>query len=84
MTLLPTAVEPVNDTMSTSGCATRWAPASGPLPVTTLSTPAGRPASAASSASRSDVTGVSSDGLSTMVLPAAMAGRTFHPAICRG
>ena len=30
------------------------------------------------------VSGVSSDGLSTMVLPAAIAGRIFQAAICSG
>jgi len=59
-------------------------PASGPEPVTTLTTPAGMPAARQSSASISAVSGVSSEGLSTMVLPAAMAGRIFHIAICRG
>ena len=36
------------------------------------------------SAMRSDVTGVVSDGLSTMVLPAASAGANFHTAIIIG
>ena len=44
-----------------------------PWPHTTLNTPGGR-MSAGSSASRSAVSGVSSDGLSTNVLPAARAG----------
>ena len=46
-----------------------------PGPTTTLTTPSGSPASSASSAKRSAVSGVSSAGLSTTVLPAASAGR---------
>jgi hypothetical protein len=44
----------------------------------------GMPARAAASAKATEVHGVSSDGLSTMVLPAVMAGRIFHPVICNG
>src|SRR4051794_8011387 len=84
MTWRPTAVEPVNEVIATSGCPTRWAPATGPVPVTTLTTPAGAPASVNASAKRTLVSGVISAGLSTMVLPAAMAGSTFHAAIWRG
>ena len=36
------------------------------------------------SASISEVSGVISAGLSTIVLPAAIAGRIFQPAICSG
>jgi hypothetical protein len=42
------------------------------------------PASAAASASISEVSGVSSAGLRTIVLPAAIAGSTFQAAICSG
>jgi hypothetical protein len=80
----PTADDPVNETMSTSGWFTSACPASGPLPVTTLTTPSGMPASLAASASSSAVSGVSSLGLSTIVLPAATAGRIFQPAIWSG
>jgi hypothetical protein len=52
--------------------------------VTTFSTPGGSPASAASSASRIVVPGVSGEGLSTMVLPAASAGPAFQIAITSG
>ena len=44
----------------------------------------GRPASRASSAKRSALSGVSSAGLSTTVLPAASAGASFHAAIVSG
>ena len=84
MTRLPTPVDPVNDTMDTSGWLTSASPASGPAPTTTLTTPAGIPAATQSSASISEVNGVISAGLSTIVLPAAMAGRIFHIAIWSG
>ncbi len=72
----PVPVWPVNATRRTSGCATSASPVSGP-PVTTLSTPGGRPASPASSATRRVVSGVVSAGLATTVLPAASAGPTL-------
>ena len=43
--ILPTRVEPVKDTMSTSGCEESGAPTPGPSPFTRLNTPAGTPAS---------------------------------------
>ena len=53
----PVVVSPVNATLPTPGCAAMAAPADPPGPVTTLSTPAGMPASSASSASRIAVSG---------------------------
>ena len=50
-------------------------PADRPGPATTLSTPSGSPASSAIRSSSSAVSGVSSAGLRTTVLPAASAGR---------
>ena len=47
-------------------------------------TPSGTPASVAATAMSTDVNGVFSAGLSTIVLPAAIAGRIFHIAICSG
>ena len=70
--------------MATSGWRISCAPRSAPVPVTTLTTPSGMPASVATSANISLVSGVISAGLSTMVLPAAIAGRIFHAAICSG
>ena len=49
----------------------------------TLTTPGGQ-TSASSSASRSAVSGVCSEGLSTTVLPAASAGAIFQAAIISG
>ena len=45
---------------------------------------AGIPAARASSATMSEVSGVISAGLRTIVFPAATAGRIFHIAICSG
>ena len=80
---LPVDVSPVTDTRRTSGLRTSWSPTSDPWPVTTLMTPGGK-MSAASSASRSAVRGVSSAGLMTDVFPAASAGPIFHAAIIKG
>ena len=58
--------------------------ADAPGSATTLTTPSGRPASSASRSNSSAVSGVSSAGLSTTVLPAASAGASFHEAIASG
>jgi hypothetical protein len=71
MTFLPVAVEPVNMTMSTASISA--SPVS-PRPVATWKTPSGTPHSRSASATSSDVSGVTSDGLSTTALPAASAG----------
>ena len=81
MICLPTSVDPVKQTFRTAGCSTRRCPTTDPLPVTTVNTPSGSPASRASSARRSAVSGVSSAGLRTTVLPAARAGAKPQPAI---
>ncbi len=83
-TRLPARVLPVKLTMSTSGCAEMASPTTGPMPVTRLNTPAGRPASAMTSARMNALIGATSDGLSTTVLPAAMAGATFNAIWCSG
>ncbi len=79
----PTAVEPVNATLSTPGWSTSAAPVS-PSPVSTFRVPSGKPASSASSPRRSAVSGVCSAGLSTIGQPAASAGATFQIAISSG
>ncbi len=71
----PTAVEPVNATLSTSGCEARRAPTAGPSPVTQLSTPSGTPSSCAISASRRSDSGVFSSVLTTI----GVAGRERRP-----
>jgi hypothetical protein len=80
---LPVATSPVSETMRTSLCFTIPSPTGTPSPVITLKTPAGR-ISAASSANRSAVNGVCSEGLSTWTLPAASAGASFQTAIMSG
>ena len=79
----PTAVEPVKAILSTSGWSTSAAPVV-PSPVTMLSTPAGMPASSASSPMRSAVSGVCSAGFRTIVQPAASAGPIFQDIISSG
>jgi len=72
----PVCGEPVNPMRRMRGSAGIAAPASWPYPVTTLMTPAGIPASRASLASASGVSGASSAGFITMVFPAAIAAPT--------
>ena len=52
--------------------------------VTTLTTPAGSPASSRSRARARVVSGVSAAGLMTLVHPAAMAGPSLRVPIARG
>jgi hypothetical protein len=84
MTLVPVRVEPVTEISATSSWRASTPPTSGPGPGTMLSTPGGSPASSASRPSISAVSGVSSDGLSTTVLPAASAGPIFQAAMLSG
>src|ERR1700724_269828 len=84
ITSLPTGVEPVKATFRTSGCRASADPASAPGPGTTLSTPGGTPAAAASSARRRAVSGVADAGLTTTELPSARAGATFQVVIANG
>ena len=79
----PTAVEPVNATLSMPGWRTNAAPAA-PSPGTIDTTPGGSSASWITSASSSAVSGVVSAGLSTQVLPHARAGASFQAAISSG
>ena len=84
MTRLPARVEPVNDTMSTSGCEAMASPTTGPTPVTRLNTPGGRPMSSRISARMKALSGATSLGLSTTVQPAASAGATLAAIWCSG
>ena len=74
---VPTAVEPVKAMQATSGSSMSGSPMSAPVPVTTFTTPAGRSFQAVSHKRKVD-SGVSSLGLMTTVLPAAIAGATFQ------
>ncbi len=82
-TACPVAMLPVTDTIATFGWEMRCCPTDDPRPWTTLNTPSGK-ISAQMRARRSVVSGVSSEGLSTTVLPAASAGAIFHAAIISG
>jgi hypothetical protein len=77
-------VLPVKPMASTSMCSASASPASPPYPGTTLNTPGGMPASMASSARRSAVSGLFSLGLSTTELPAPSAGPSFQAAMIIG
>jgi hypothetical protein len=70
--------------MSVSGCATIASPTTGPVPVTRLKTPAGRPAAAQTSAKTKALSGTTSLGFSTTVQPAAIAGATLLAIWCSG
>jgi hypothetical protein len=72
---LPVSTEPVNATQSTRSSETIALPTS-PAPARMLITPGGR--CSKHSARASVESGVSSDGLATIVFPAASAGATFH------
>ena len=81
-TCMPARTEPVMATRAGVLCSTTARPVSR-SPVTTLKVPGGRNSEAISAISRV-VSGVVSDGLSTMVLPAARAGPIFQTAIIIG
>lgn len=83
-TRVPALVEPVNDTMSTSGCAAMASPTTGPTPDTRLKTPGGKPRPSMISASRKALSGATSLGLRTTVQPTAMAGAIFAITWCSG
>ena len=77
-TSTPARVEPVKLTMSTSGCEESTEPTPGPSPLTRLNTPFGTPASCRISAKIIASSGAISDGFSTIVQPAAIAGATLQ------
>ncbi len=81
---LPTSVEPVKASTSTSMWRPSAWPAVSPKPGSTLNTPSGMPASAASSARRMAVSGDCSAGFRITELPAASAGEIFQQAISSG
>jgi hypothetical protein len=81
---LPVVEEPVNDMIATSGLSTIASPTSPPAPVTRLTVPGGKPASAISSTSSVAQWGVSDEGLKTTVLPVTRAGIVFQHGIAIG
>ena len=87
MSSFPTSVEPVKPTLRTSGFPVSSRPISGASaasPVTIESTPGGRPASSASTATARAESGVCSAGFSTIVHPAASAGAALRVTIAEG
>ena len=82
---LPTAVEPVKETLRSRASAISAAETSWLSEVvTTCSTPSGRPASANTSASLTIVSGVLAAGFTITVQPAAKAGPILRVPIARG
>src|SRR6516164_5373006 len=77
-TATPARVEPVNETMATSGCEEMAPPTTGPSPFTMLKTPGGRPVSWRICVKRYADSDAISLGLRTMVHPAASAGATLQ------
>ena len=73
----PVVSLPVKEILATPGWSTRASPASR-SPVTTLSTPGGKPASAARCSVSSTLALACSDGLTTTVFPAASAGASEY------
>ena len=80
----PTSGDPTKDTSATSGCRISGAPASSPCPCTKPMTPGANPASRKISTRRAAISGASSAGLNTTVLPAASAAASFHTDAATG
>jgi hypothetical protein len=84
LTILPTWVEPVNDTTRTASSVVIGVPTSGPSPVTMFTTPFGIPASVSTFTKLTADSGVCDAGLKTTVLPQTSAGMIFHDGIAIG
>ena len=84
ITVVPTSVEPVNETFATRGSRTSAIAVVAPGPGSTLSVPSGSPASMRRSAIASADSGVCEAGLTIAVLPHASAGAIFQLAITAG
>ena len=74
----PTSVEPVNATLSTSGCCASSSPALPPGPVMRLTTPGGMSASSHAFTISIADSDVKLAGFNTAQLPAAIAGRSSN------
>ena len=84
MIFSPVARPPVNEIRSTPACATSAWPTVAPAPSSRFTTPGGIPASSNSPTSATVDSGVSSLGLTTVVLPAASAGASFQEICSSG
>ena len=80
----PTWVEPVKLTQSTSSASTSAAEEAGPLPLTRLTTPGGKPTSLRMRTSSTMARGSCGAGLTTTVLPEASAGATLPAMLTMG
>ena len=80
----PTAVDPVNDTMSTSGDVVRTEAGSGSDELTRLTTPGGNPTSSNTRASSTTARGSCGAGFMITVLPMASAGATLPAMLVSG
>ena len=80
---LATGAEPTNETARISGCCSKASTVPRP-PCTRFRTPAGAPVWLNNCASKTPLNGVRSEGLSTKVLPAAMAMGNIHSGIMTG
>ena len=76
-------VDPTKEMLAISGCSSRASTAS-LSPFTTLRTPSGRPLSFMTWAIHRDADGSFSEGLSTTVLPAAIARGKNHSGTMAG
>src|SRR5438445_637313 len=74
----PVSVDPTKPTPSTSGCPATSSPTSAPGPVTRLSAPAGKSASAMHSISATEITLVDEAGVQPTQLPAAIVSGQFQ------
>jgi len=72
MIVLPTSREPVKESFLTRGCLAKGTPHSGPVPVTTLSTPRGKNSEQMRAIIKT-ARGASEETFRTRVLPAVMA-----------
>src|SRR5262245_2274453 len=80
----PTSVEPVNDSLRTTGLPVSSPPIARAEPVTTLHTPGGKPARSARTASASADRGVWLAGLMTPAQPTAQPGPALRVIIAEG
>ena len=80
----PTRVDPVKEILRIAGEDVMTLPIAGASPDTTLNTPFGMPAFSASTAKAKADNGVSSEGLSTIVQPTAMAGPALRVIMASG
>ena len=83
MAAIPVAGEPVTVIASISGLLINLSPTVGPAPCSTFNTPLGK-TSCKSSASLSVESGVTSEGFSTTLQPAAIGAASFQDAIING